>query len=207
MRSTESRMSNVRVAAMAALLAVMPASLTAQTAGATGSATAASQARTPEARIEAAVQAAARANVPASLVRSKVAEGRAKNVPEERIASAVEARVSALVRASDAFRRADLEFATAGELAVAADALDAGVSESALIGIYRTAPDERRVVAVAVLADMIRLGHESEPAFARVNAALASSTALAGLHAEIASQLRLGGLNSTLDAAGIIRLP
>lgn len=192
---------------MTLLLLVAPVAVSAQTAGASASATAAAQARTPQARIDAALDAAARASVPASLIESKVAEGRAKNVPEERIAAAVEARVTALVRAAGTLRSADVAAATAGELSVAADALEAGVSENALIGLYRSAPDDRRVVAVAVLADMIRLGHESGPALARVNAAIGSSADLAGLHSRIASQLRLGGLSSTLDAAGIIRLP
>ena len=188
------------------LLLIAPVAASAQTAGAAGTVSGRAQTATPQARIEAAMQAAARASVPASLVQSKVDEGRAKHVPEARIAAAVESRVAALVRASEMLQHAAVEAATAGELAVAADALDAGVSESALVDIYRSAPDERRVVAVAVLADMFRLGEEPEPALARVNAALTSSAALAGLHAQIASQLQLGGLTSTLDAAGVLHL-
>src|SRR5688572_5145922 len=109
-----------------------------------------SQARTPQARIEAAMTAAAEAKIPAELIKSKVAEGEAKRVPPERIATAVEARVSSLVRASEAMKRADVETTSAGELSVTADALDAGVSESVVIRITREAPAERRTVAVAV---------------------------------------------------------
>lgn len=186
----------------AALLA--PVAVKAQSAAA--SATAQAQAKTPKARIDAAMQAAARANVPASLLESKVAEGEAKRVPQERIAAAVEARLQALVRAAETMDRADVEANSAAELAVAADALQAGVSENALIKVSRNASPERRVVAVAVLADLVRLGQDSEPALTRVTAALSSSAALANLHAEVASQLRLGGLSSTLDAAGIVRI-
>lgn len=166
-----------------------------------------SQARTPQARIDAAMTAAAEANVPVELIRSKVAEGEAKRVPPERIAAAVEARVKSLVHASETMKRADVEASGAGELAVTADALEAGVSEAAVVRISKEAPEERRTVAIAVLADLVRLGNASERAFNRVSAAVTSSAALANLHAEVVSQLRLGGLSSTLDAAGIIRIP
>lgn len=165
-----------------------------------------SQAQTPQARIDAALSAAARANVPAELVRSKVAEGEAKHVPPERIATAVEARVTSLVRASETMKRAGVEAGSTGELAVTADALDAGVSESAVVRVAREAPAERRTVAIAVLADLVRLGNASDRALARVNTAVTSGAALANLRAEVATQLTQGGLGSTLDAAGAIRL-
>lgn len=191
------------LAVMTPLLIAAPTMLSAQSAAARADAQA--RARTPEARIEAAMQTAARAEVPVSLVESKVAEGRAKRVPEERIAAAVEARVGALVRASETLRRARVEAASEGELSVAADALEAGVSQNALIRISRNASDDHRVVAVAVLSDLVRLGHASETALTRVSAALSSTGALANLHAEVAAQLRAGGLRSTLNAGGIIR--
>ncbi len=156
---------------------------------------------------DAALQAAAQANIPAELVKSKIAEGEAKRVPPERIAAAVEARVTSLVHASETMKRADVEMQSAGELAVAADALDAGVSESALIRVTREAPAERRTVAVAVLADLVRLGHASEQALTRVSTAVTSSAALANLRAEVATQLRAGGLRSALDATGGVRVP
>jgi hypothetical protein len=58
-----------------------------------------------------------------------------------------------------------------------------------------------------VLADLVRLGQSSDAAFAQVNAAVTTSAALANLNAQVASQLKLGGLSSTLDAAGIARVP
>ncbi|HUQ81639.1 MAG TPA: hypothetical protein VM076_10895 [Gemmatimonadaceae bacterium] len=166
-----------------------------------------SQTRSPQARIDAAMSAAAEAKVPAELVKSKIAEGEAKRVPPDRIATAVEARVTSLVRASQTMKRSNIEMQSSGELAVTADALDAGVSEAALVRVTREAAPERRTVAIAVLADLVRLGSGSDQAFARVNGALTSSAALANLQAEVASQLRLGGLSSTLDAAGVIRTP
>ena len=165
------------------------------------------QTRTPQARIDAALSAAARANVPTELLKSKVAEGEAKHVPPERIATAVEARATSLVRASETMKRAGVTDESAGELAVTADALDSGVSESAVIRVAREAPAERRTVAIAVLSDLVRLGNASDRALARVSTAVTSSAALANLRAEVATQLTHGGLGSTLDAAGAIRLP
>ena len=172
-----------------------------------GRGTGQAQAQTPQARIDAAMNAAAEAKIPLSLVKSKVAEGEAKRVPQERIATAVEARVKSLVRASETLQRADVEARNEGELLVSADALDAGVSESALVRISQDAPPERRTVAIAVLADLVRLGAASDNALARVSGAVSSSSALANLHAEVAAQLQRGGLKSTLDATGIIRVP
>lgn len=201
--------------AMISALALVPAGLHAQSAGAGGRARAEAggqvrseaPAGTPAARIEAALAAAARAGVPASLLESKRAEGQAKGVAEERIAAAIENRLAALVRASDAMKGASLEVGSAGELSLVADALQAGVSESAVIRLGREAPAETRGVAIAVLADLVRLGNGSSEALTRVTGALGSSSALASLHAEVASQLRLGGLSSTLDAAGMLSLP
>jgi hypothetical protein len=190
----------------ALVIAPLAAQAQGSSAQADAQAVAQAQARTPQARIDAAMQTAARAHIPAALLESKIEEGQAKRVPQERIAAAVETRLQALIHASETMQRADIDAASAGELAVAADALQAGVSETALIRVSRSAPDERRVVAVAVLADLVRLGQASENAFARVSGALGSSAALANLHAEVASQLRLGGLSSTLDAAGIARI-
>lgn len=166
----------------------------------------AQQQKTPQARIDAAMQAAVEAHVPASLLSSKVAEGEAKHVPQDRIANAVEARLKSLVRASSVLDRGSVEAASAAEFSVAADALEAGVSETALVRLTKSAPEDRRVVAVAILADLVRLGQSSDAALARVNAAVSTNAALANLNAEVATQLRLGGLTSTLGATGILKL-
>lgn len=186
------------------MLLTAPAALTAQSADATANAE--SQVQTPQARIDAALAAAAKAQIPAELVESKIAEGQAKGVAMARIATAVEARVAGLIRASEALKRSDVAVQSSGDLAVTADALEAGVSEDAVIRISRDAPAERRAVAVAVLADLVRLGHPVDHAFSRVSAAVRSSAALANLNAEVSAQLRLGGMRSTLDAAGIGRI-
>lgn len=165
------------------------------------------QGQTPQARIDAAMQAAAKADIPASLLTSKVNEGQAKHVPQARIATAVEARLHSLQRASAALRQANVNASDASTLSVAADALEAGVSQNALVSLSRSAPADRRVVAVAVLTDLVRLGQTSTQALARVNGAVTSNQALANLNAQVASQLRLGGLTSTLDAAGLVHVP
>lgn len=179
------------------LTLALPAALNAQTSATAQSATQA-QAKAPQARIDAAMQAAARADIPASLLKSKVEEGQAKQVPAQRIAAAVEARLDALLKASKAMKQAQIESTTEGELAVAADAMQAGVSQSSLIKVYRAAPNERRAVAVAVLTDLVRLGKANEHALARVSAAVRSNAALANLQAEVASQLQTRGLGATV---------
>ena len=189
---------------MIAAAAIAPAALTAQdvTGHASAHAQSEAQVRTPKARIDAAMSAAAKAHIPAALLESKVAEGEAKQVSQERIAAAVEARLQALLRASAAMERANVEHASQSELAVTADALEAGISESAVIKVSRSAPAERRAVAVATLSGLVQLGHASERALARVTAALGSNVALSNLQAEVASQLQLGNAN----ANGLIRV-
>jgi hypothetical protein len=208
------QMKAVSLAALVMFLA--PASMFAQDAPASdqgqaqGRGTAQAQGQgqgTAQARIDAAMSAAAEAKIPLSLIQSKVAEGEAKRVPLDRIAAAVEARLKGLVRASEAMDRAGIEARSEGELLVSADALEAGVSENALVRISREAPPERRAVAIAILTDLVRLGAASENALARVTGAVSSNSALANLNAEVSSQLHRGGMKSTLEAAGIIRVP
>lgn len=187
------------------MLAVVPAAASAQSTGATSAASATAQAATPQARIDAAMQAAASAQIPTALLESKVREGAAKRVPQERVAAAVEARLNALIRARDALRSADISSYTDGELLVASEALSAGVSESALVSVTRSVPSERRAVATAVLTDLVRLGYDSGEASARLDAALSSGPeALVNLRAEAAASLRARGLLSTDIGAGII---
>ena len=202
-------MKSTMMAVLVPTMLLVPAVVRAQSGSvaAQGQAQGQAQAQAPQVRIDAALSAAAKANVPAELVKSKIAEGEAKHVSPERIATAVESRVKSLVRASETMKRAGVTAGSAGELAVTADALDAGVSESALVRVTREAPAERRTVAIAVLADLVRLGNGSDRALARVSSAVTSSAALANLRAEVTSQLTLGGLGSTLDAAGVIRVP
>src|SRR5690242_648711 len=106
---------------LTAALLLAPAALFAQ------DSTSASQ-PSSQARIDAALSTALQAGVPVSLLQRKIAEGEAKGVPMDRIALAVEHRLEALTEAHDALANAGLASTTEGELSVAADAVQAGVS-------------------------------------------------------------------------------
>lgn len=174
---------------LAAALVLAPAALFAQDSTASAGAGA-------DARVEAALESAVQAGIPVSLLERKIAEGRAKGVPKERIAAAVEKRLEALVQARDAMTKAGLESTTEGELSVAGDAVQAGVSQSALATISRRAPETSRAVAIAVLTDLVAMGQASEQALARVETALARGPeALANLGAE-------SGIGAGAGAAG-----
>ena len=197
-------MSTLNTTLITTLLIAAPALAVAQETGAeaAGQAKAAAEATaqtaTPEARIEAAMQAAAEAEIPVSLLESKVQEGRAKGVPMERVAAAVETRLEALVRARNTLAEAGAGAVTAGELLVTAEALRVGVSENALAQVVAKAPAERRAVATAVLTDLVRLGYDSGAAWTRLQASLSSGPeALVNLRAEAAASLRARGLIST----------
>ncbi len=181
---------------LAAALVLVPAALTAQDSTASTSAAA---------RVETALEAAIDAGIPVSLLERKIAEGKAKGVAMERIAVAVEKRLDALVQARDAMNRAGLQSTTEGELSVAGDAVQAGVSQSALASISQHASDETRPVAIAVLTDLVTLGHASAQAVTRVEAALARGPeALANLSAESAGQVRAeGGIGAGAGGAGV----
>ena len=149
-----------------------------------------------DARVQAALQTAVQAGIPVSLLERKVAEGKAKGVVMDRIAFAVEKRLDALMQARDAMTKAGLESTTEGELSVAADAVQGGVSQSALATISRTAPEDRRAVAIAVLTDLVAFGQTSEQAAAKVQTALdRGPEALANLRAESGVQAS-GGLGA-----------
>jgi hypothetical protein len=136
----------------------------------------------PEARIEAALERARAGGMPVAVLESKVAEGRAKNVPMARIAMAVENRAQAMERAHAALSRAQQGRPSVQEVAVGTDAIEAGVSEAVLETIAETAGAERRTVAIAALAYLVAEGHFPDVALARVQAALArGGDALANL--------------------------
>jgi len=128
-------------------------------------------AQTPAQRIQAARQHASQAGIPVALLDSKVAEGHAKGVPDERIAMAVERRLGSLQRARDAM--AGQPALTPADLNVGADAVEAGVEPGVLGRLARQAAPDRRAVAIAVLTELVREGLASETALQRVTAALA----------------------------------
>ena len=154
----------------------------------------------PQARIDDALSTALQAGVPVSLLERKIAEGQAKGVPMDRIAAAVETRLEALTSAQDAMTKAGIQHSTDGELSVAADAVQAGVSQSALAAVSHDAPDGSRAVAIAVLTDLVAQGQASAQALERVQSALAHGPeALANLGADVAGS---GHGEAGLGAAG-----
>jgi hypothetical protein len=130
-------------------------------------------AQDPGQRIQAARRQAESAGIPVALLDSKVAEGRAKGVPMERIAAAVERRLQSLAAARQAMGAGRRVGLTAADLSVGADALEAGVTPQVLGRLATTAPAQHRAVAIAVLTQLVQEGLASERALERVTAALA----------------------------------
>jgi hypothetical protein len=125
---------------------------------------------TSDSRIAAAFARASATGIPVGLLESKLAEGKAKGVPMDRIAGAIERRLAGLERAREAL--AGRGQVNAADLAVAADALDSGVSAAVLRAIAESAPQERRAVAIAALTQLVQLGHVPERALEQVREAL-----------------------------------
>src|SRR5512138_3203020 len=151
---------------LTAVLAAAPAALSAQDSMAAGDA-----ARDP--RIHATLDAALSAGLPVDLLERKIAEGEAKGVPMDRIAQAVQTRLDALLQAQTAMAKGGVDHPTEGELSVAADAVQGGVSATALAAISQSAPQDRRAVAIAVLTDLVALGRAPDAALTQVQTALA----------------------------------
>lgn len=190
------------------LLILLPASI-----GAQERAEGAAQAQA-EARIAVALETAAEAQIPASLLERKMQEGRAKGISEAGIATAVEAQLDGLLRAQEALARAGAHLVTEGELLLTADALELGVSQEALMAVRNEAPQNRRLVATAVLASLVQLGLASDQALARVSSALQGGPdALMNLRTETVADLRARGQAPVVDLSvgarggAIIRIP
>jgi hypothetical protein len=132
-------------------------------------------AQSPEERIGAVTDRARQAGIPVLLLESKRAEGLAKGIPMDRIATAMETRLQQLEKAQQAMARAkDVD---AGQLSVGADAIGAGVSEAVLDEIAVSAAADRRSVAVAALTHLVsREGIAPEVALTRVKQALAQGS-------------------------------
>ena len=121
-------------------------------------------------RIDTAIARARSQGVPVSLLESKMAEGKAKGVPLDRIAAAIERREASLERAAQAMK--GHEAITDADLSVGADAVDAGISNAVLKAVTDTAPRERRAVAIAALTELVQRGTAPDAALARVREAL-----------------------------------
>jgi hypothetical protein len=144
----------IAVTMLAALLSAVPAR---------------AQATAPQERINTALTRAKQVGVPVALLESKIAEGKAKGVSQDRIAAAIERRLTALERASQALR-GDAD--AVASLAVGADAIEAGISEAVLRALAESAPRDRRNVAIAALTELVNRGLASETALSRVQDAL-----------------------------------
>jgi hypothetical protein len=153
-----------------------------------------------DARVHAAIETALDAGIPVSLLERKIAEGKAKGIPMDRLAAAVEARLAALTKAQEALAKSGEQHPTEGDLSVAADAVQGGVSATALATISEAAPQDRRAVAIAVLTELVALGHTPESALEQVQSALARGPeALANLHGEAAAA---GQVNAAAGVTG-----
>jgi hypothetical protein len=156
----------------------------------------------PAARVRAAIGRAEAAGIPVSLLEARVAEGRAKGVPMDRIAVAVERRAAALTSARDAMSgpRALSE----GELAAGADAVESGIGGEVLRALIEGARAEDGAVAIAVLTFLHReQGLPVDQALARVKEALSRGPdALRSLPAQAAAARGRRGPPGTGGAAG-----
>jgi hypothetical protein len=176
-----------RIVVTLALIALLPAALEAQTA---------------EERIEAAKIRAQSAGIPVALLDSKVEEGKAKGVPMDRIAVAVEHRGSALEQAHAAMAHGGQELSDA-DLAAGADALGAGISAAVLETISETAPQDRRAVAITALTELVQLEVAPEEALERVIEALERGPeALASLPGQAAEARDRRGPPAGIGPAG-----
>lgn len=149
----------MRLATIVAALLLLPMAAYAQ------------QANDSASRIEAALRQAGAAGVPLSLLESRVAEGRAKGVPLDRIAAAVERRAASLTRAQDVMTRS-VRGASVPDLSAAADALEAGVGPNAVAEVARSSGGDDRAVALAVLTYLHGQGIPVDQAVTQVQAAL-----------------------------------
>jgi hypothetical protein len=145
-----------RILPALAMLAMLPTALQAQNA---------------DERIAAAMQNAQNAGIPVSLLDSKVQEGKAKGIPMDRIATAVERRAEALAQAQ-AVMASGGDDLTEADLVAGADALGANISAKVLETISETAPRERRAVAITALTELVLLEYVPEEALQMVIEAL-----------------------------------
>lgn len=184
---------NMRAVVIGLLVGCLPAGITAQ------------QTEDPLQRVFA---RAAEMELPVSLLESKVAEGRAKGIPESRILAAVEQRLNSLDRARSAIRQGE-DPVGLDALDVGADALQAGIGEAVLRELAASTPAEGRAVAIATLTQLVQLGEAPPQALRQVQSAVARGPeALANLPARAAeARLRRGppegaGTRGPPDRAG-----
>jgi hypothetical protein len=154
---------------------------------------AAQRAGTPEDRIAAAREQVVQRGIPAVLLDTRIAEGRAKGVAVERIALAVERRAAGLIQANEALARRGVR-TTDAELSAGADAAEAGVDGASLRAVIQIARVEDGAVALAVLGELARQGVPVGEARGRVTDALrrGGGRALTNLPGQAAAERRGG---------------
>jgi hypothetical protein len=109
----------------------------------------------------------------------------------ETVVTALVAGLNRLFRAEAVLTDEAVPAPSARDIAVAADALEAGVSEAALLEIRSTSPGAHRGVATEMLVRLVQLGHVAEDALGRVRAALRRGPeGLASLRSETERQMR-----------------
>jgi hypothetical protein len=154
-------------------------------------------------RIETARRSVVAAGIPASLIETRIAEGRAKGIPLDRIAAVVEQRAAALLEARRGM--AGAHGLGAADLGAGADAVEAGIDADALRSVIAGARDQDRPVAIAVLTYLHREGGlPVGQALARVRAAMAKGPdALRTLPAKAAAEGRHGPRDGVGEAAWV----
>src|SRR5436190_6369200 len=128
-------------------------------------------AETPQERIDQAMARAKDAGIPIELLESKVAEGRAKGIAADRIATAVENRLHGLEQAKLIMTRGANDV-DAAQLSVGADAISAGVGETVLEKIAASKGRDSRTVAGAALTQLVLNEITNETAFSEGRVAL-----------------------------------
>lgn len=127
--------------------------------------------QSPAQRLEAVRASAVQAGIPVELIDNRIAEGRAKGIPEGRIAEAVERRERGLLQAHRVITAAGI-VPTAADLSSGTDALEAGVDAESLQAILKASRAQERPVALAVLGELVRQGMPVLEARDRVQSAL-----------------------------------
>jgi hypothetical protein len=126
---------------------------------------------------------------------------RAVLLRETKIDESTETIVTALVRSLNRLFRAeavltgdDIPAPSVGDIAAAADVLEAGASEAVLLEIHSTVPGDHRRRATEMLVTLVQLGHVPEDALARVQTALSRGPeGLAKLRSEAERRMRVRG--------------
>lgn len=172
---------------VAAFVALSPAWVVAQESG------------DPEQRIAVAMQTAASAGIPVALLEEKVAEGKAKGLPMDVVAQAVEHRLNGLAQARAALTRRG-NAVSSEELSAGANAIGVGVSGVALETIDAKMPPGDRWVAINVLTELYSVhGIPVDEALAHV---LAAGEQGASAVANLPAQARAGQLPPAASIRG-----